>query len=119
MNKKRYLLGNKINIPADIRNWAEQHIAAAGVYETVYQGKRVYLLAAGEYPTGGYSIKVIELRDRSGVLTYQVVGPDRDDFVIQIVTYPYELVFSEEDLCFVYLDGKKEKEIHPIIVPLK
>ncbi|MBS4032169.1 MAG: protease complex subunit PrcB family protein [Clostridiales bacterium] len=94
-------------MPDEIRKWAEQHKVVAGVYETVYQGKRVYLLAAGEYPTGGYGIKVTELRGRSGVLAYQVVGPGRDDFVIQIITYPYELVFSEDELRFVYLEMKK------------
>lgn len=118
MENKRYTLGSEINIPADILNWAEQYKTAAGIYEANLQGKRVYLLAAGECPTGGYGIVVTKPRDRSGTLTYQVVGPDRDDFVIQIITYPYELVFSVEKLRFVYLDGNSKKEVHPKIIPL-
>lgn len=102
MEKKQYILGSEINIPADVRNWAEQRKTVAGVYETVFKGKRVYLLAAGECPTGGYSIKVTEPNDISGVLTYQLLGPSREDFVIQIITYPYELVFSEDELRFIY-----------------
>jgi hypothetical protein len=98
MEKKRYTLGSEIKIPADIRSWAEQHKTVAGIYETVFQGRWVYLLAAGECPTGGYGIKVTETPERSGALTYQKVCPGQEDFVIEIITYPYELVFSEEEL---------------------
>jgi len=94
MNKNDFVLGSQTTLPSAVRDWAESLKDRAGVYATCYQGKPVYLVAAGERPSGGYSVALSGAPTEAGVLLYRITEPSAEDFVIQVITYPYELVFS-------------------------
>lgn len=106
-------LGNHIRVPQTIRDWAESHKENEGVWRTEYQGKPVYLIAAGMRPTGGFQVVVEPSLREIDTVIYRIAGPSPDDFVIQIITYPYELVFSEKPLRFFREDGATKTEIMP------
>jgi hypothetical protein len=97
MKKQGFILGSEISIPPAVIKWAETLKTTPGVYATRYRGRPVFLVAAGECRSGGFSVIVHSMREEDGVLAYEVKKPSDEDFVIQIITYPYELVFPEKD----------------------
>lgn len=56
------------------------------------------LVAAGERPTGGYSVEVQRVVQRTGraEVYYRVIAPPPDAMVTQAFTYPYALIRLEE-----------------------
>lgn len=115
--KTRIFLGSQIKVDKAVRGWAEALKDKEDVYCTTYRGKPVYLIAAGMRPTGGYAVSVeLSLREENRVL-FQVKGPPPGDFVIQILTYPYELVFSNSPLLFTRIDKQGESEVNVINTP--
>ncbi|MDQ0340304.1 hypothetical protein J2S00_003113 [Caldalkalibacillus uzonensis] len=83
---------------ADFPHWIEEkleEIRKTGGVLTVSDDTHTYiLLATGERPTGGYSIKVVdaEEREKNGkayiLIKAKEIRPAPDDFVIQVITYP-------------------------------
>jgi hypothetical protein len=66
----------------------------------------------GEKPTGGYSLKVNEVRleDRELEIDVEVIQPEPGSFVIMIITYPGRLIsLSRADL--PSLNGMKVKAV--------
>jgi hypothetical protein len=119
MSAKKYQLGSKIPIPPPVRDWAESVKKTAGVFRTTYHGLPVYVIACGEQPSGGYSIVVNQARGEGDtVLDCYVEAPRPTDFVIQVVTYPYEVVFSKEGpLRFRFRLRGKPEEVEPVAFP--
>ncbi len=119
MDRLPFVLGSLTAVPTEVRHWAENLKTAPGVYVTSYRGRPVILLAAGERPTGGYRVTVSVSPDHSTVY-YSVQAPGRDDFVIQVITYPYELLFPEPGYLprFVFKHGRKQQEIAPGFTPI-
>jgi hypothetical protein len=97
LKKKDFILGSQIPIPPPVKEWAESLKTTAGVYATRYRGHPAYLVAAGECRTGGFSVAVHSMRGEPSVLAYEIKKPSDGDFVIQVITYPYELVFPGKD----------------------
>ena len=96
MNEKRLIIGSKTKLPPTVTNWAESHKAQAGVYSTWYRGKRIYLVATGEKPTGGFRLVTTLAEGRGDTVHYHLESPSPDDFVIQILTYPYEIIVVKD-----------------------
>lgn len=97
--KNEQIFNKPQNIPPSIIAWAESLKDRAGIYATTYQEQNIYLIAAGLCPSGGYHI-VITSGVEPDTVYYQVNDPAPDDFVIQILTYPYELLFTKQKLRF-------------------
>lgn len=108
-------LGSKIKLSPTVIDWAESHKFHAGVYYTRYGGQLVYLIAAGEKPTGGFRIVTTLSNERGDTIHYHLEGPGPDDFVIQIITYPYEIiVVNDGKPLHLYTQVKGElKPVHP------
>jgi hypothetical protein len=117
MKHHNIIFGNKTNVPQAVRDWAESLKAKEGVYQTYYHGKPVYLIAAGERSTGGYRVSTEILSLDSATLSYRVVSPPPDEFVIQIITYPYELIFSQSPLRFIRIIGETQTEVQAMQTP--
>lgn len=114
MGAKKYQLGSKILIPPSVRVWAESVKKTAGVFSTTYHGLPVYVIAGGEQPSGGYSVVVTG----DTVLDCYVEAPRPKDFVIQVITYPYEVVFSKEGpLRFRFRMRGKPEDVEPVAFP--
>jgi hypothetical protein len=118
MDKPVFTLGSSINLPPAVTAWAESLKTGAGVYVTFYHGRAVCLLAAGECPTGGYRVTV-EKPAGKNTLSYRLQAPAKDDFVIQVITYPYEVIMLEQETLprFVYIRGRKRSEVRPVFTP--
>ena len=96
MNEKRLALGSKIKLSPVVIDWAESLKVHAGVYYTCYRQQRVYLIAAGEKPTGGFRIVANLSEGRGDTIHYHLEVPSPDDFVIQTITYPYEIIVVKD-----------------------
>ncbi|MCR3923391.1 MAG: protease complex subunit PrcB family protein [Firmicutes bacterium] len=109
-------MNKQINMPAPIITWAERVKDTAGIYYTPYEGQTVYAITAGEKPSGGY--QVVITKQTPSFIYYRIAGPAPADYVIQIITYPYQLLFSETPLRFICIDKGTEELIEPRYVPL-
>lgn len=101
MNTRGIILGSEIIVPEPVLAWAESLKDQAGVHTCAYQGKYVYLIAAGERPTGGFRVVIQTADAEKSAVLFHVAGPSPDDFVIQVITYPYEIILSDSPLNFV------------------
>jgi len=96
----------KIN-QGDLKIWYEQNYNNEGVY-TFTQDENLYILiAAGEKPTAGYSLKNITLTGQENeiVVTAELATPDPQELVAQVITAPHELVRIPADTRPVSLEA--------------
>lgn len=82
-----------------LQNWAEENKTTAGEYQYP-DNENIYMIAAGEQNTGGYSIEITEEEVNEGILTitYTVHSPGPDDVVTQAISYPYLLIEVSEEI---------------------
>jgi len=82
-----------------LKNWIEGKKHEEGEYQYP-EDERIYMIAAGERNTGGYSVQIIgEERDGEDLtISYRINAPGPDDIVTQAITYPYLLVEVAEDI---------------------
>jgi hypothetical protein len=80
-------------------SWYQENYKEEGVYSFDTDEYKYILLAAGEKPTGGYSIEItsIEGTEESIVVNGKVNVPEKDEMVITAITYPNVLVRIESD----------------------
>ncbi len=81
-------------LPAEVRSWAEVASRRRGEHVR-HRGDHTYILVAwGEKPTGGYSVRVEEVaRGRRGeVVVVRLTAPRPGDVVTQALTHPFDLV---------------------------
>ena len=84
--------------PAEIEAWVEAHSQARGVYQTTVDNTTWVLVAWGPKPTGGYTVAVqsAERLSEGEVLFHvRLSAPPPDVAVIQVITYPFDLVTLE------------------------
>lgn len=82
-----------------MENWIEDIKHEPGEYQYP-ENERIYLIAAGEQNTGGYSVQITE-EEREGddlTLYYRINAPGPDDIVTQAITYPYLLIEVAEGI---------------------
>ncbi|MCW3490917.1 protease complex subunit PrcB family protein [Dethiobacter alkaliphilus] len=113
MNTNSIILGSQIRVPKVVMDWAESTKYQSGVFATTHAGQNVYLLAAGPCPSGGYRVTAKPAPQLPDTVEYKIEGPKNDEMVIQILTYPYELVFSSKPLQFVRLENNKRQVVEP------
>lgn len=88
-------------LPQEIKNWVEASRQSAGIQDKFYGGQRFVLVTAGEKPSGGYAVEIVEAAAKSGKLQVKakMTAPGKDDFVTTALTYPFDLVIvAEKDL---------------------
>lgn len=103
----------RLQSPQAVVAWAESKKNKAGIFATTFANQNVYLLAAGPCPSGGYRVEARLFSLQKATVEYWVQGPAADELVIQIVTYPYELVLSSRPLHFIRLDHNRRSVVNP------
>lgn len=88
-----------VNEDEPLQNWAEGNKTTAGEYQYP-DDENIYMIAAGEQNTGGYSIEITEeeLSEEILTITYTVRSPGPDDVVTQAISYPYLLIEVSEEV---------------------
>lgn len=81
-------------VPGDVRSWFDANRRKRGTYVKHSGGRSYVLVAWGEKPTGGYSVRIEDVaRGRRGeVVVVRLEAPKPGAAVTQAVTYPYDLV---------------------------
>lgn len=83
------------DLPADVRRWVEEHQSEVGIFRRT-SGKATYILVSwGERRTGGYSVKVEDVRavgDGALVLAVELTDPRPGEEASQAVTHPHAVV---------------------------
>lgn len=81
-------------------SWVQENRFNTGIYYKILDNKTYILIAAGEKPTGGYTVEI----DSATVvypgriyITAKVTEPAPDDIVIQMITYPARLIAVDGD----------------------
>lgn len=92
-------------LPEAVRAWYEANHRTQGVYRLNHGGKTYVLVAWGEKPTGGFAVTIRGFEEQKDVLvgTVDLVAPGPNDMVIQVLTYPADLVaLSQTEKLFAY-----------------
>jgi hypothetical protein len=113
MENKKILFGSQIQVPQIVTRWAESLKHSAGIYETIFLGRPLYLITVGARPSGGFRVIAERSAREPGTVIFRVEGPSPDEFVIQIITYPYELIFTDTPLRFFRQESDTQIEINP------
>ncbi|HAU30998.1 MAG: hypothetical protein XD78_0905 [Desulfotomaculum sp. 46_296] len=90
----KFLSPNDESIPQEIKNWASANIPLSYTGSKT-SGKWSYLLiAAGQKPTAGYSVKVNSIYGEEDKLKiyYRIDGPAPGQVAAQVITCPYVLI---------------------------
>lgn len=82
-----------------LSNWIESKKYDSGVYQYP-DDEKVYLIAAGERNTGGYSVHITKENPDGEELNlyYKIQAPGPDEMVTQAITYPYLLIKIREEV---------------------
>ncbi|HHY38312.1 MAG TPA: protease complex subunit PrcB family protein [Clostridia bacterium] len=119
---KGVLVGKDVLKLKGIAEWVDRLKGKAGVYSRTSGPYRVYLIAMGECPTGGYMVTIKDIRNEGKRWLVKVVfdEPQPEDIVTQVVTYPHQVVAIPDDGLQVMvwrLNGKslREHEDLPVI----
>lgn len=96
-------------LPAAVQNVAGTAHATPQAVLVKAEGKRYLIVAAGERPTGGYSVQIRGVRADGGawVVDAVVQGPPQGAMVTQAITYPKRTIALPDDgkTVRVTLDG--------------
>lgn len=100
--------------------WIEEHKVKPGIWTYELINTRVIMIAMGEQPTGGYGVLVSEpsLKDGAIDITVEFKKPRPDAFTIQVITYPYEIIFvhNERLVNINFVDGDRS-DVFTIAAP--
>ncbi|MCL5676960.1 MAG: protease complex subunit PrcB family protein, partial [Firmicutes bacterium] len=109
---------DKLSDRAAAVQWIDSLKKVEGVYVNQIGNLRVYLVAMGEKPTGGYQVKIDQIGTSKGSWLVDVVyvRPAPGQMVSQVVTYPYEVVAvpigpGERPVRFRLIEGAKITEL--------
>lgn len=90
--REKDIINSKLLTPEELRSWIEENKSKAGTYKKEVEGANLYLITAGEKPTGGYQVVIDEIGKSAGekwIVQLKLLEPNPDDMVIQVITYPY------------------------------
>ncbi len=90
------LIGFPEDVSKEIQEWVEANRIEEGTYR--FEESNLYLITAGEKPTGGFSLEIVDEALENGTLTviYKLNRPGPDDMVTQALTYPTVLFEVQE-----------------------
>lgn len=104
---------NPDTLSGDVKQWFQQNERKAGTYTLNANGRTYVLVAWGEKPTGGYSVRIEDVGEGSAgmVVAVRLEAPQPGDVVTQAVTYPRDLVAvpeSQRTFTFAFLGREAE-----------
>ncbi len=84
----------RARLPGDVKGWVDANYRKRGTYIKHSGGRSYILVAWGEKPTGGYTVRIEDVaRGRRGeVVVVKLDAPGPGQSVTQAVTYPFDLV---------------------------
>jgi hypothetical protein len=88
------VLRQETEMPPEIAQWQEANRRSPGQY-TKHEGSHTYLMvAAGERPTGGYTVEVLSVRESGGKLhvAARINAPPPGSMVTMAFTYPTAVI---------------------------
>lgn len=91
MSQIRYeVIGDLSTLPQEVQTGLHGKQGSAGLTVVESEGATYALLSAGEKPTGGYSIEVLNITELAGRVQIHaaVNAPPSGVNVIQMITYP-------------------------------
>jgi hypothetical protein len=92
---------DETELPPEVQAWIEERIEEQ-INTTLIHGDKQYILVArGMKPTAGYSIQIskVEKADGNIVVHTEIIDPNPDDMVAEVITYPYDItVIDYQDL---------------------
>ncbi|SCY99977.1 Gmad2 immunoglobulin-like domain-containing protein [Alkaliphilus peptidifermentans] len=129
---QRLVILDEDAIPQEAQEWFDKFRNEIGAYVYQHPDGTLILINAGEKPTGGYGIKVVNYNeeDYPRTLTIDIVEPEEGTVVTQAITYPsiivkiftqeaskYEVITVENEslpmedkLIFAKLDAPEEEQ---------
>lgn len=82
----------ELSLPPDVQKWLAANSIRKYTGTLVSGGWRYILIAAGEKPTAGYGVEIIEVTGEEKVkVNYQLISPPPGQMSAQVLTYPYIL----------------------------
>lgn len=92
-------------LPETVYTLVQENKEKEGLYTVSENGHRYLVVCAGEQSTGGYSVKVERVMETEKAIYVQVTksAPRADMNVIQVLTYPYQVVKISDTQKEVYL----------------
>jgi PrcB C-terminal len=96
--------------------WQQKLANKKGIFINNFTQYRGVLIGLGEKNTGGYSVKVTEVKKQENkwVIKYQEVQPPKGSFVTQVINNVYEVVYIPNDKIAIEVykiqDGTEIKE---------
>jgi hypothetical protein len=97
-------------------SWQEELADKKGIFINNFNQYRGVLIGLGEKTTGGYSVKITEVKklENKWVIKYQEVQPPKGSFVTQVINNVYEVVYIPNNKLAIEVykiqDGKEIKE---------
>ncbi|HHY14157.1 MAG TPA: protease complex subunit PrcB family protein [Thermoanaerobacterales bacterium] len=92
-----HINGGLLQLPNEIVEWIEysKEIFIAQTYE--YEDDLYVFVSYGEKPTGGYTVEITDIDEKSDALEVVVnfTQPNPDDNVTHAITYPYDMKVVE------------------------
>ncbi|WDV46958.1 protease complex subunit PrcB family protein [Clostridiaceae bacterium M8S5] len=87
------------NYKKEIKTWVEDNKKKAIMLSKKQIGDKTYVFIMGEAPTSGYAIKINDINSKNDSLfvDYSIERMNKDDFVLQVITYPYIVVEIENN----------------------
>ncbi|WP_031515900.1 protease complex subunit PrcB family protein [Desulfofalx alkaliphila] len=109
-------VGLKAKPDKELEQWIDNQKKNPGVWTYRHRDARVIMIAMGEQPTGGYGVLVDEpeLKEGTAHINAEFKSPGPNDFTIQVITYPYEIIFVHDDKLNVNLniiEGSSKKSV--------
>ena len=99
---------NEGDLPQTIRNWITSNREIPGFYVMAHEDASYVLAAAGQQPSGGYSVEITNITRISDNQTFVkavLTTPGPDEIVTMALTHPYDIVrLAMDDLTTI--DGE-------------
>ncbi len=85
-------------LPPAISAWLEESLPLFMGQSYSYEGKLYILVTYGEKPTGGYSVKITDVKINENRVTVRADfrEPGEEEIVTEALTYPFDLVVIED-----------------------
>lgn len=121
-SKEKALVGlEELPFRQEVARWAEHRQAVEGLFQKTFGDYRVYMVAMGQKPTGGFAVEVdkVEKTSDGWLVDVRYVVPGPGDLVTEAITFPYEIVAIPNDgetVRFRRLQGRDFIDLTPIKV---
>ncbi|SNS67078.1 PrcB C-terminal [Anaerovirgula multivorans] len=102
--RDRMRIVEEATVPESIREWFQQFENQEGAYIHQHPDATYVKINAGERPTGGYGIRVVDYDEEEypRVIYIEYMVPDDEDVVTQAIAYPSVILQIDTDMAAEY-----------------